>query len=162
MVKKVVLVVGLVSGVLVTVALADKAPLPPEELRQSATPIVVGKVDAIYQKEETAKGGRYTRFVAEITVVGIEKGEGVKKGELLYARYWTRKWARPGFPPPSTNGHRGLPVEGQTLRIYLARNAYDGFTHDNKDGGFNVIGANGFEPMKKPDKPGGAPGKPHD
>jgi len=28
--------------------------------------------------------------------------------------------------------------------IYLAKNAYDGFTRDNHDGGFNVIGANGF------------------
>jgi hypothetical protein len=49
--------------------------------------------------------------------------------------------------PPGTNGHRGCPSEGATLRIYLARNAYDGFSDDNKDGGFNVIGANGFEEM---------------
>jgi hypothetical protein len=31
--------------------------------------------------------------------------------------------------------------------VYLARNAYDGYTFDNKDGGFNVIGANGFETL---------------
>ena len=32
--------------------------------------------------------------------------------------------------------------------MYLARNAYDGFGADNKDGGLNVIGANGFEKLK--------------
>jgi hypothetical protein len=30
----------------------------------------------------------------------------------------------------------------------MSMDAYDGFTHDNKDGGLNVIGANGFEPVK--------------
>jgi hypothetical protein len=48
-------------------------------------------------------------------------------------------------PPPSTSGHRGLPEEGDRVRVYLARNAYDGFTDQNEDGGYNVIGANGFE-----------------
>ena len=33
-----------------------------------------------------------------------------------------------------------------TMRIYLARNIYDEFSRKkNMDGGFNVIGANGFE-----------------
>jgi hypothetical protein len=34
--------------------------------------------------------------------------------------------------------------------VYLARNAHDGFDPDNKDGGFNVIGANGFEKLAPP------------
>jgi hypothetical protein len=34
------------------------------------------------------------------------------------------------------------------VRIYLARNAYDGYTYENKDGGFNVLGVNGFEKLK--------------
>ena len=49
--------------------------------------------------------------------------------------------------PPSSPGHMGTPVEGDTVRVYLARNAYDGFTMDNTDGGFNVIGGNGFEKL---------------
>ena len=40
---------------------------------------------------------------------------------------------------------RRIPKEGDRVRVYLARNAYDGFG-DNGDGGFNVIGANGFAP----------------
>ena len=37
--------------------------------------------------------------------------------------------------------------DGATIRAYLARNACDGFG-ETKDGGFNVIGANGFEKVK--------------
>ena len=40
---------------------------------------------------------------------------------------------------------RYLAEEGETRRIYLARNSRDGFGDDNEDGGLNVIGANGFE-----------------
>ena len=75
----------------------------------------------------------------------VEKGEGLATGGLVYARYWTRRFAG-RMPPPSTNGHRGIPEEGNRMRIYLARNAYDGFG-ETKDGGFNVIGANGFEKL---------------
>ncbi len=35
-----------------------------------------------------------------------------------------------------------------TVRVYLARSAYDGFGYGNKDGGFNVIAPNGFEKIK--------------
>ena len=38
-----------------------------------------------------------------------------------------------------------LAKEGESLRIYLARNASDGFNRENKDGGFNVVFPNGFE-----------------
>ncbi|MBM4002009.1 MAG: hypothetical protein FJ295_01795 [Planctomycetes bacterium] len=53
--------------------------------------------------------------------------------------------------PPDTSGHRGLPREGQSIRVFLARNAYNGFG-ETKDGGFNVIGANGFEALNPPAK----------
>lgn len=75
----------------------------------------------------------------------------MKNGDVVSARYWQRAWVGQGQIPPSTIGHRGLPADGDTLRIYLAKNVYDGFTQDNKDGGFNVIGANGFEKVKPAD-----------
>ena len=135
---------------IVLVAHAEKVPMTPANLKRAATQVIVGNVVAIYSR--IAKEGRWkvTRYVAEVKVTAVEKGEGVKVGDLVYARYWHRVWASLGVPPPSTGGHRGLPKDGETLRIYLARNAYDGFTNDNHDGGFNVIGANGFERLKKP------------
>jgi hypothetical protein len=64
----------------------------------------------------------------------------------VYVRYWHRESV--GAPRLDTNGHRGLPKQDEILRIYLARNAYNGFGTTN-DGGFDVIGANGFEKLKQ-------------
>ena len=79
----------------------------------------------------------------------MEKGDGVEPEELVYARYWRRQWVGPGQMPTSTTGHRGLPARGDKIRVYLAQNAYDGFSRDNNDGGFNVIGANGFQVLEE-------------
>ncbi len=128
-------------------ALAEKVDMGPDQLRESATHVVTGTVRAIYGRQVKDDKWLTTHRVAEVVIGELEKGEGLEKGGLVYARYWTREWTGGGMVPPSTNGHRGVPAEGQTLRFYLARNAYDGFSQDNQDGGFNVIGANGFEAL---------------
>lgn len=138
-------------GVLLTAALgstlwAEKVDTPPKGLRRTATHVVTGEVVAIYTRAATKGDWAYTHYLAEVKVAKVEKGEGLTSGGLVYVRYWRRKFTG-AVPPPSTGGHRGLPKEGQSLRIYLARNAYDGFTKENHDGGFNVIGANGFEKL---------------
>jgi hypothetical protein len=127
---------------------AEKIDMSPAQLQDTATDAVIADVVAIYDREETVGDWHYTRYVAEISIDAVDKGESLKKGQLAYVRYWKRKWIGAGQIPPSTSGHRGLPSTGDTVRIYLSRNAYDGFTKDNNDGGFNVIGANGFEIMK--------------
>jgi hypothetical protein len=128
--------------------LAEKVDMTSEELRATATHIISGQVLAVYQRTETAGDWKYTRFIAEIRVHDCEKGEQISKGDLVYVRYWHRAWVGKGRQPPSTSGHRGLPGEKESVRVYLARNTYDGFGNDNNDGGFNVIGANGFEKLK--------------
>jgi hypothetical protein len=132
---------------LVTPLRAEKVDMSPEELRETATHVVKGQVTAVYERTETTGDWKYTKYVAEIRVEECEKGDGIKKGDLVYARYWRRAWIGKGQVPPSTAGHRGSPRAGESIRVYLARNAYDGFSFDNKDGGFNVIGANGFEKL---------------
>jgi hypothetical protein len=126
---------------------AEKVPLSPEELRKTATHVVVGQVTAVYTRGETTAEWKYTHYIAEVRITETEKGEGLKKGEPVYVRYWHRQWIGRDKQRPDTNGHRGLPNQGETIRVYMARNAYDGFGNTN-DGGFNVIGANGFEPVK--------------
>jgi hypothetical protein len=127
---------------------AEKVNMPPSALRRIATDVVVGKVVAISQRTATEGDWRVTRYTAQVKVLATEKGSTLKKGRLFSARYWHRSWAGlQRVAPLGTDGYRGLPSEGETLRIYLARNAYDGFTYDNHDGGYNVIGANGFEPI---------------
>lgn len=134
----------LAAGALGAPLLAPEKPdLSPEALAKIATHVVVGEVRQIWSREERSGGWKTERFVAEVAVERAEKGDGVEPGQLVYARYWHRRWTLPGQGPTDTNGHRGLPEAGQRVRVYLARNAYDGFGRTD-DHGFNVIGANGF------------------
>ena len=150
--KKPVLCLGAFGvAILAVVVSAEKVDMPPAGLLKTATHVVAGKVQAIYKRTVVKEGWYYTHYLAEVKIDSVEKGEGLAAGGLVYVRYWHRAWRKRGVPPPSTSGHRGLPKEGETLRIYLARNAYDGFSKDNNDGGYNVIGANGFERLKKGD-----------
>jgi hypothetical protein len=121
----------------------EKADLSPDQLLEISTHVIVGEVKQVWTREESSFNWDWTRHVAEIAVEGVEKGEGLAAGELVYVRYWTKRWDGFGAPPPDTNGHRGLPKAGERVRAYLARDAYDGFGKSD-DGGFNVIGANGF------------------
>jgi hypothetical protein len=145
------LVVMLGLGLTLSQALALKRKLSTEELKSTATHIVVGTVQAIYQRkvEEPERSG--IAYVAEVRVKEVEKGQGIKSGDLLYTRYSDvhkvvemRNGRKVSFEGPYLNE----PETGQTLRIYLARNAYDGATNENNDGGFNVIYSNGFEKLK--------------
>jgi hypothetical protein len=121
----------------------EKVDLSQEQLEKTATHVVIGTVRNIYHRKQQKGPWDTTHFLAEVQVHEVEKGGGISKDQPLYARYWSRRFTG-RTAPPSTNGHRGLPQTGARVRIYLARNAYDGFTRDNLDGGFNVIGANGF------------------
>jgi hypothetical protein len=127
-------------------ARAEIVPKTPEQMAKMATHIVQGKVRGIYTS--TGKAGNYaqTYYVAELGIDQVEKGEGLKAGGLVYVRYWTQYWAGPGSPPPGTNGHRGLPKVGDAVRVYLVNKGYDG-GGDVKDGGFNVVFADGFEAL---------------
>lgn len=116
----------------------------PEKLVELATHIVTADVVAIYEREFEARSWATTQYLAEVRVKSVDKGEGIDAEDLIYVRYWDRAWVGGGHPPPSTSGHRGLPAEGDSVRVHLAQNAYDGFGMPNDDGGFNVIGPNGF------------------
>lgn len=126
---------------------AEKIDMSPEELTETATHIVKGQVVAIYERTQKTDDWLYTYLLAEVRVSTPEKGDGFKKDDLVYIRYWHRNWIAKRDPEPNTSGHRGLPDEGDIIRVYLARNAYNGFGH-SQDGGFDVIGANGFEILK--------------
>lgn len=123
---------------------AEKAPTSAAELLKTSTHVVTGAVKAVYQRTEKKGSWEYTNFVAEVRVDSVEKGEGISVDSLIYVRYWHKAWMGEGSPPPGTSGHYPLPTKNDVVRAYLARNSYDGFTFENKDGGFNVLGANGF------------------
>jgi len=115
----------------------------PQQLREKATHVITGKADAIYKRTEEKGDWAYTYYIVEIRVDDSEKGEGIEKGDLLYARYWRRAWIGSGKVPPSGMGHRGLPAEGDSFRAYLERDA-----QNNNNSIFKVVGPNGFEKLK--------------
>jgi hypothetical protein len=118
----------------------------PAVLWKTATHVVVGTVRTIYSRTVVDSHWRNRRFVAEVAVEAVEKGAGIEQGGLAYVRYWDKEWlGRPNEMPTGASGHSGDPKEGDRVRIYLARNAHDGYDQ-SRDGGFNVIGPNGFQP----------------
>jgi hypothetical protein len=129
-------------------ARAEIVPKTPEEMRKMSTHVVQGRVKAIYTSKGRAGNYERTHYVAELSIDKVEKGDGLRERELVYVRYWTQRWAGPGLPPPGTAGHRGLPAVGDQVRVYLVRNGYDGGGNTN-DGGYNVVFADGFEPVVK-------------
>lgn len=126
---------------------AEKEPLSPRELQATATHVVIGKVGAIYSRREQNGNYEYTRYAAEVRVQKAEKGEA--PGELIYVRFVDIAWRGKGPPPPGPSGHSPQPQVGGVYRFYLARNAYDGLTEGNKDGGYNVVYGNGVQVLNQ-------------
>ncbi len=125
---------------------ALKAPYPKEQLKQIATDIVVGKVQAIYSRTEREGKYEYVRKVAEVKIEKIEKGKVTDK--LIYVRYFDMQpIGKITFGPGS---YSPQPTKGGTYRFYLARNAYYGWERDGADeGGYNVVYVNGIQPVQE-------------
>jgi hypothetical protein len=132
--------VGLVV-VLVVVGMAWGAipPLGKEELKQSATHIVVGEVKRVYTSEKAGDRAGFTDrvYAIEVAPSAIEKGEGLKEGRLIYARAWTPD-KRP-FGWVGGQGQNIIPEAGKRVRMYL---------REGKDGGLDLVEPNGVEVVK--------------
>jgi hypothetical protein len=142
--RKIKFAVMIFLGCLTSAAFGAKMIMSPAKMRNMATHVIVGDVVRIYHHDQTTHDKSITNYVAEIRTKDIEKGEGLQNGDLVYARYWSSRWLPTAKPVPGQLGYRRLPKEGETLRVYLARNAYDGAGY-TRDGGFNVLFADGFE-----------------
>ena len=135
---------------LAAIVLAEVPNRSPEWLRERATHVVTGEIAAIYERKSTEGNFKVRRCIAEVRLKSVEKGEALAPGDVIYVRYFHRS-QRAFVRIADTNGHRGLAKEGESLRIYLARNAGDGFNsaEENADGGYNVVFPNGFERLAK-------------
>src|SRR5262249_48990093 len=102
--------VGLVlTGLFATGALAAKALTSKARLEMGATHIIVGKVRSISFTKNVESAWVTTAYVAEIAIDKIEKGEGLRVGDVVRARYLTRGWRGIGTPPPHDSGHNPKP-----------------------------------------------------
>ena len=127
-------IVLLAALIAASAAHAEVAPRTPEQLQAMATLIVTGTVQRIYETTEQSGGYEHTFGVAEISTLAVEKGQ--ETPDLLYARFWSRRWVGGGPPPLTGHGIRLIPSKGETVRLFLIRAA---------DGGYDVVAPNGFQ-----------------
>lgn len=146
------LIGSLLGGfVFVASALAEARPLTPKELTDNSTNIVTGRVLAIYARdvetERSGKGTVETHGVVEIEVEAVEKGDGIKAKDIVYARCWHLKKHGVDIRPGPV-GH-DIPKEGANVRAYLVRGGRS--PTQKKDSGFAALEPNGFVglPLRK-------------
>jgi hypothetical protein len=77
-------------------------------------------VRSVYSTTEKSKNWQDTSFVAEISVMSVEKGAGLNVGDVVYAHYWNKRWIGEGDPEPHSSGHSGV-SKGDVVRSYLQR-----------------------------------------
>ena len=87
----------------------------PIEKRSEATYVVTGTVAAVY----TEDGGEYRGHVVAIRIEAVEKGPGLKPGEILYAYCYQRKPDAPGINWDP--GHDVVPKVGSRVRAFVNR-----------------------------------------
>ena len=133
-------------AVVAALGAATRADVPnpkPGQLRGKASHVVTGKVTAVYTRERKGDDFHDTEGVVEVAVTGVEKGDGVKPGDAVYARFHTRRWVGAGRPRQTTSAGHVVPGQDEQVRVYLARKA----------GRYDALLPNGFEPLKKPGAP---------
>jgi hypothetical protein len=132
-----------------TQASAERVPLSAGQKTAEATNIVTGIVRAVYGREtETARYGQgtlETHFLLEIEVEAVEKGDGLKKGDLVYARCWRLKKRGAAGALPGPSGHFGIPRDGEKVRAFLARGRYS--PTGQTDQGWAVVYPNGIDKL---------------
>ena len=107
----VVLIIG--GSALFAEALGDR----PHEDEEAASWIVTGETSKVFTRD----GGPSSAFfhhVIQIRIEDVEKGEGYRKGDTIYAYVLRRK---PGSSTgePGISGHHGVPEEGQRIRAWI-------------------------------------------
>lgn len=118
-------------------AAAEIANMSAEKLASVATHIVVGELREIYSSVTRTKDWVKTKSVAALSVRQVEKGTGLTRGEVIYAKMWKKGWVGKGRPEPGASGHRPV-KKGVLVRAHLVR----------RDGAFEVLLPNGLQEIK--------------
>jgi hypothetical protein len=130
-----------------TAVFAAKAITPKAQLEKEATHIVVGKVRSISSSQQLKSQWAFTNYVAEIVIDKVEKGEGLKAGDVAQVRYHSQGWRGSGSPPPYDSGHSPIPKQDDSVRVYLVNRGYNGAGY-TADGRYDVYYKNGFEVLR--------------
>jgi len=129
---------------------AERVPLSPEQQKAEATHIVKGVVKAVYSREVQTmlygKGTVETHYLLEIEVQGVEKGAGIEKGDIVYARCWRLKKRGERGLVPGPSGHFDIPQPGEMVRAFVAKGKYSPTAQEDK--GLSLVYPNGIEKLK--------------
>jgi len=116
----------------------------PGQAENESTNILTGTVTAIYSRITRDAFYEWNHCVAAVRIESIQKGEGLKTGDLIFVRYISsNRWIGKGEMPPGPGGHNNVPGEGERRKVCLNKNA---------DGGLDVYYVSGFKAAddKKP------------
>ena len=95
--------------------------LTPQQLLEMSTDVVLARVLPEVEIKTSSEGGWSRRdFTYSLLVEDVEKGEA-KRGDRIDMTAWHRAWVGLGDPPPSSAGHRPLPLAGEIARFHLRR-----------------------------------------
>ena len=75
--------------------------------------VVVGKVTKVFHRDFSSED----QYVVQIRIEEVEKGEGYREKEYIFAYAFQRKSGLP--PEPSASGHSNIPEEGQRIRARI-------------------------------------------
>lgn len=120
-----------ILGVMASVGLAERPPQP----RAKADLVVTGKVEKITTREKAWGGdGISTSYVARVKIDKVEKGTGVKDGDLIDVN-WYRVTRSPTRPFAGAYGHAYAIKTKDQARFWLMGSAKTGWTVIyNRDG----------------------------
>ncbi len=130
-----------------TMVRSEEAPLSLEKKQAQSTHILTGFVRGVYSRDVDStlygKGTVVTRSVVEVEVESVEKGKGIEKGDVVYARCWQLKKRGEKGLVPGLNGHSDIPADGERIRAFLAKGNYT--PTGQTDNGLSVLLPNGID-----------------
>jgi hypothetical protein len=125
---------------------AERAP----EERDKATHVIVGKVAGVYLREQ-----KDTRYLVEMVIETVERGEGFKPGGTFYAHcylwvpdyYKGKKLTEEEQKQLALRGgaYDGVPKEGERVRVYARHEAV---YRNGRPGKYNGIYPNWYDVLK--------------
>jgi hypothetical protein len=109
----------------------------PGQAENESSNILTGTITAIYSRIVRDASYEWNHCVAAVRIESIQKGQGLKIGDLIFVRYISsNRWIGKGEMPPGPGGHNNVPAEGDRRKVCLSKNA---------DGGFDVYYVSGFQ-----------------
>lgn len=98
------------------------------EKRESATHVFIGKVNALHVK----KSNGYLNYTVDVTVASVEKGDGIKAGDVVPVSCYLRDpdWLkdkrlteeeRRNDRLRRDSSYRAVPKEGDEIKVYARR-----------------------------------------